>query len=803
LLRGETLVNGKAFGLLGIVVSLSFLSMRPRAAAEEKPWWSAEVEQALEQAGKNRDELVKALNATPDDQRKGMAFLIANMPESDLRSLHADFLLENVALAYKARKELPWGRQIPEDIFLNDVLPYANVDEARDPWRKEMYELCLPIVKDCKTPAEAAHKLNSTLFTKLKAHYSTNRKKPNQSPKETIEQGKATCTGLSILISDACRSVGIPARVVGTALWANKRGNHTWFEVWDGDWHFAGADEPDANGLNHGWFEHDAGEAKHDPAVHAIYAASFRKTKANFPLVWAPESKDVPGVDVTDRYARDEKAKENNTRVLIRVRAAGQTTRLALPVTVTDRDKPEQVFRGESRGERADTNDILPIELLSNHEYLVRVGKPVRFEKAFKTIGGKQQLLDLEVPAEEPKEPAEKPGLSDEQTKQVEKAATAFFSATEAERAKWHVEAAIDDLLTKNEKAVRAVVWKAYQAAPIHAKLKKDFEEDKVRFGDYVSPYVVRKVGKRPKNGWPLVIAMHGGGGAPKEVNDSQWKHMQIYYKDQDSVEGYQYLALRAPNDTWNGFYDDYIPPLITNLIRQFLLFGDVDPDKVVLIGYSHGGYGAFFNGPKIPDRFAAVHCSASAPTDGTISAVNLRNTNFSFMVGENDNAYGRRERCEKFDEIVKKLKEENKGDYPVVFEFKKGFGHGGLPDRDKLKELVPLTRKTIPAHVTWEPTDKVITDFFWLSVESPEKGQSLDARIKDNAVEITTSKVKKFDLGLDGRLVSFDKPLKITLDGKAQEMKIRPSFLTLCQSLLKRGDPELAYTCRVSLELK
>ena len=158
---------------------------------------------------------------------------------------------------------------------------------------------------------------------------------------------------------------------------------------------------------------------------------------------------------------------------------------------------------------------------------------------------------------------------------------------------------------------------------------------------------------------------MHGGGGAPKQVNDSQWEIMQRYYKDHPEVTGYKYLALRAPNDTWNGFYDDYVPPLVINLIRQFALFGDVDPDQVFLIGYSHGGYGAFFIGPKIPDRFAAVHGSAAAPTDGTISPLNLRNTRFTFMVGEQDTAYGRRERCEKFDKEIEKLKEDNKGELP------------------------------------------------------------------------------------------------------------------------------------------
>ena len=77
--------------------------------------------------------------------------------------------------------------------------PHAVVDESRDPWRKEMYELCLPLVKDCKTPGEAAQRLNATLYAKLKVKYSTQRMKANQSPKESIAQGLASCWVASTL----------------------------------------------------------------------------------------------------------------------------------------------------------------------------------------------------------------------------------------------------------------------------------------------------------------------------------------------------------------------------------------------------------------------------------------------------------------------------------------------------------------------------------------------------------------------------------------------------------------------------
>jgi predicted esterase len=689
--------------LAGFVLAYATLHL-PRAgsAQDQKAWWSADVEAALVRADKNRAEMEKALNLTPAQQRNGMAFLIANMPEYDLRSLKADFLLENAELAYKARQAVPWGSKIPEEIFFNNVLPYVNVDESRDPWRKEMYDLCMPLIKDCKTPSDAAQVLNRTVFPKLKVKYSAGPRRPHQSPKETIETGVASCTGLSILLSDACRSVAVPTRLVGTPLWIDKSGNHTWIEIWDNGWHFTGACEPDPNGLNRAWFVGKAGQAKKDERQHAIYAASFRKSGLSFPLVWAPERKDVYAENVTERYTR------------------------------------------------------------------------------FANV---------------------KPGLADQDRERVEKSALSFFSASPEQRAAFVFETKLDQLLAHHENAVRQAVWRAYQEAPIHAELKKDFEQSQVRYDKHLSPYKVREVGKRPANGWPLVIAMHGGGGVPKKVNDSQWEHMQIYYKDQPSVTGYKYLALRAPNDVWNGFYDNYFPPLVTNLIRQFTLFGDVDPDKVFLIGYSHGGYGAFFVGPKIPDRFAAVHSSAAAPTDGTISPLSLRNTRFTFMIGENDNAYGRRERCEKFDKEIQKLKEANKGEFPVEMEFKKGFGHTGLPDRDKIKDMYDLTRNPVPRRLTWELTDSVITDFFWLSVAEPSRGQSIDACVGDNVVDITTRNVKQFDLGLDGRLIALDRPVRVSLNGQAQVINVRPSMRTFCQSLAQRGDPQLAFTCRVHLD--
>jgi hypothetical protein len=129
--------------------------------------------------------------------------------------------------------------------------------------------------------------------------------RPDQAPFETLRRGKATCIGLSVLLVGACRAVGIPARVAGTPAWTSGRGNggtHEWVEIWDGDWHFMGADEPDQEGLDHAWFNEEASLARREEPMHAIYATSFQRTGLHFPLVWVPEDRWVDAVNVTDRY---------------------------------------------------------------------------------------------------------------------------------------------------------------------------------------------------------------------------------------------------------------------------------------------------------------------------------------------------------------------------------------------------------------------------------------------------------------------------------------------------------------------
>jgi len=767
-------------------------------------WWPAAVESVVAHAGTNRGELVAALNRVPVTQRPGLQFLIENMPDTDLRTLSSRFLLEQVALSYDALEKAPWKERIPPEIFLNDILPYACLNETRDASRVVLRRKALPLIADCRTPAEAAQRLNQKLFSLLNVRYSTERKRPDQSPLESIESGIATCSGLSILLVDACRAVGIPARVVGTPLWTNLRGNHTWVEIWDGQWHFTGAAEPDPQGLDHGWFKGDAAAARRDIPQHAIYASSFKRTGLAFPLVWAPEIQWIPAVNVTDRYtAKVPPVDPNKTRLL--VKALGPNgKRVAASVTVTNA-AGAVIFQGTSKDESADLNDMLAVEVARGGDYQITIknaGRTARSEVKSGTNAEALVTVNLEAASPSPASRIVAP-LPSKSVAQLKKALTEYFVAPAEKQASWAFAADLEALLRDNEPAVRAAAWEAYRAAPLHEAMQRDFAAKQVRFERHLSAYTVKTVGTRPATGWPLFIAMHGGGGAPKEVNDSQWQHMQVYYKDHPEAGGYVYVALRAPNDTWNGFYDDYVYPLVANLIRQFLLWGDVDANKVFLMGYSHGGYGAFAIGPKMPDRFAAIHASAAAPTDGETTPRTLRNTVFSTMVGDQDTMYGRIERVRRFDDEVRALRGQRTDIYPVKVEIKAGFGHGGLPDRDKIVEMYPAERNAVPRELTWLMTDAVITDFFWLHTNAPGKTQEINATCRDNRITVTTTpNVTSATVLLDTRLIDFGKPVTLEVNGKKSEQRLEPSLRTLCATLARRGDPELAFTAQLDLPL-
>jgi len=349
--------------------------------------FSGDIDRELKIAGKNKKEIQSAIRRVPKVQRAGMEWLIKHMPHEDLKTVSSKFLLDNCDFAYKTRKKYTWGASVPDSIFFEYVLPFASLNERRENWRKDFYYRFSSVTKSAASAYEAAAILNNKMFEMVGVKYSTKRPKADQAPYESMEAGLASCTGLSILLIDACRSIGVPARFVGTPMWYNNAGNHSWVEVWDDGWHYTGAAEPTADELNNVWFSGLASRAVEGHPKYGIYAATWAKSGLHFPMEWMPEVRDYNAVDVTQNYIQN----IDNSLVPIRIRAL-DSSGMRKPVTVVVTGEDDFSFEGTSKSEACDLNDHLTLMLPRGKDFTIKTDDDQR-----KISIEKEEIVDLKI----------------------------------------------------------------------------------------------------------------------------------------------------------------------------------------------------------------------------------------------------------------------------------------------------------------------------------------------------------------------------------------------------------------------
>ena len=183
-------------------------------------------------------------------EREAMEFLYAYMPLSDLADYEPTFYLDQVRTAFKAREEMPWGKDVPEDEFRHFVLVYRVNNENLDSARMVFYRELKERVKGM-TIEEAALEVNHWCHEHVAYRASDSR---TSAPLATMRTSLGRCGEESTFTVTALRAVGIPARQCYTPRWAHCDDNHAWVEVYvNGEWKFLGACEPDPR-LNMGWF---------------------------------------------------------------------------------------------------------------------------------------------------------------------------------------------------------------------------------------------------------------------------------------------------------------------------------------------------------------------------------------------------------------------------------------------------------------------------------------------------------------------------------------------------------------------
>lgn len=234
--------------------------------------------------------------------REDRDFIMKYAPPQDM-PLPFDFVDRNCRLARQARNEIA-PEKYPDEIYREYVLPYSVIREERDDWRKMFMDKFRPLIAGCTNCYDAAVQLDRKIWGIVNVHYNTKRDQARQSPFHSMRIGMASCTGISILLIDACRSLGVPARLVGCD-WTTIAGNHSWVEIWSGGrWHVLASGEKERE--DSVWFLAYAEKADESRLDKHIYASRWSPSPAGtlFWRTWAwPKGfSDVPADDVTARY---------------------------------------------------------------------------------------------------------------------------------------------------------------------------------------------------------------------------------------------------------------------------------------------------------------------------------------------------------------------------------------------------------------------------------------------------------------------------------------------------------------------
>jgi hypothetical protein len=359
--------------------------------------------------------------------------------------------------------------------------------------------------------------------------------------------------------------------------------------------------------------------------------------------------------------------------------------------------------------------------------------------------------------------------------------------------------------------------------------LKEETENKAMTFGDATMRYTVETFGEMPEGGYPLYIAMHGGGsGDTPDLNDSQWEDMQSYYTG--GLDCGVYVAVRGVRDTWDTHFNPESYPLYDRLIEYMILTENVNPNRVYLTGFSAGGDGVYAVGARMADRFAAANMSSGHPNG--ISMVNYYHLPIQLQAGEFDTAYDRYIVTAQYGVLLDELQSEYSDGYEHQTLIHKDRGHnyedydrepvevyadiyGYLSGEDSSTEMVDsyapdwlsqFERDPLPATIRWDlDTRAELREndaFYYLSADEDTHG-IIQVYQEGNYVLLAPEDFDgDFRIFFNEDMIDFSEPVHFELPNLGElDVMLIPEEYWLNYTTFDRGDPYFQFEAAVSYE--
>ncbi len=355
--------------------------------------------------------------------------------------------------------------------------------------------------------------------------------------------------------------------------------------------------------------------------------------------------------------------------------------------------------------------------------------------------------------------------------------------------------------ISKEESELAARLINEYLTAKLKQDFQSEWENETLTLDGYQLKFKYKKFGVKPPEGWSLYISMHGGGGAPAEVNDQQWENQKKLYEPAEGI----YMAPRAPTDSWDLWHQSHIDEFFARFIQLADAFEDINTNRVYLTGYSAGGDGTYQLAPRMADWFAAAAMMAGHPNDA--SPLGLRNLPFAIHMGANDAAYRRNEIAAEWKAKLDDLQKNDPEGYIHDVQIHEGMGHWmQRKDTVAIEWMAQFNRNAYPEKVVWKQSSVTHNRFYWLAVPD-------ETAVKDAEVIATrkgqTIKIEKADLinilifNLNDEMLDLDKKVTVEYNGQTIYNEIpKRSVSTLWESLNNHNDLKQVFSSRIELTL-
>jgi len=337
-----------------------------------------------------------------------------------------------------------------------------------------------------------------------------------------------------------------------------------------------------------------------------------------------------------------------------------------------------------------------------------------------------------------------------------------------------------------------------------------EWEAGRISIAGQALRFKFKVFGTRPDVGRSLFISLHGGGETSAAENDNQWETHASLYTPYEGV----YLTPRAPSDAWNMWHQGPVDGFIDVLIENAIVFEDVNPDRVYLLGYSAGGDGVYQLAPRLADRFAAAAMMAGHPNES--QPTNLANVPFAIWVGENDNAFkrnsGAREWAARLDALAQDHADLPRTPplYTHVLNVVEGAGHWmNGKDAAAFLWMKGFTRESWPKVVRWKQDDVTRNRLYWLGLDAAgvaahlASGGVLGATVEGNEIRLDVpAGVPAVTLYLSDKLLDLDRPIRIRWnDSQPETARVQRSDELIASEIGARLDVGRAATAMYRIE--